>query len=410
MKKTFLFAVLYSVLGLICPALIQAQDIHVNCATVNPCTLTPAGGIAWAQQNPVWIFSPTNPASSILIYVHNNNTTSAHTQTVKVFQTGFARTTAPTLTSNADLWVQDAVTNNSTVSANCNSVAANTPGTPGASGVGTCYVVSMYAAQVAIQVTGTSLQAGSPDTYDLSIVQQTGYISGPQPGEDSSAGGGTILDVVSGNIGDAQVGSSGKLLVCTFNPCIPGFAGMLLNSTVWNRPQAYNGNTGSNTGVAGAGIFLFPGGAGAVSSAKSQSSTNAALSNVAGSTLPGVGVETAPATWTVPVQAASASQCSASIAASPGFQHCAVGVQMCTVATAAETQLFINLRDGASGAGTVKWNAIIAGTAGTSQCVIHEFSGGVICGTANTAMTLELSAATPATDGCASTLRGYDIQ
>lgn len=265
MKKSFLFTVLYSVLGLLCPALIQAQDIHVNCATVNPCTLTPAGGISWAQQNPVWIFAPSNPASSILIYLHNNNTTSAHTATVKVFQTGFAKFTVPTLTSNADFWVQDSVTQSSVASASCNSVAINAPGTPGASGMGTCYVASMYAAQVAIQITGTSLQAGSPDTYDLSIIQQPGYISGPQPGNDSSAGAFPIQAInpsLTGSDGAISANSAAfRLYNCANSSAVTPFACALINGIYLfgnanlERLRSVDASLNAGLGVAATGLI-----------------------------------------------------------------------------------------------------------------------------------------------------------
>lgn len=166
--------------------------------------------------------------------------------------------------------------------------------------------------------------------------------------------------------------------------------------------------TGSSTALLGIGPFIFNGTA--WDRSRSQSSANATLAATpTGSVLTGMNVVTGPAGWTVPVQG-SAVNCSASIGASATTRHCAIGVSMCLSPTIAQAQLFVNLRDGATGAGTVKWNGIIAGiVGGSSVCTQMEFSAGPICGTINTAMTLELSGATGAGNGCASTLRGYDV-
>ena len=346
------------------------------------------------------------------MYVHNNNATSAHTgQALQIFQTGSP--TVSNLSSNADQWAQDTVTQNNVAGASCNNLNANAPLTPGASGTGTCYVITMAAAQVAIRMTNTGAQAGSPDTFDISVVQIVGYPGGPTPGADSSAGGGTNLDVLQ-NFTNGITSAPPKILECiqagVLLGCSPALA-ISVSSSI-GRSVVGSAQTSTATGSDSLAVVqkIQDNQTGLVQPV-SQSSTNATAStNTTGTTLPGVQIVTGPATWSVPVQATTASNCSASVAATATTRHCAVGVEACVSATAAQGQLFINLRDGATGAGTVKWNGLIAGALGTFGCVVHEFAGGPICGTINTAMTLELSANTAATNGCALTVRGYDVQ
>lgn len=188
------------------------------------------------------------------------------------------------------------------------------------------------------------------------------------------------------------------MIGCVFNTA--GSVGVVAVS----RSQLVNCDNAGDIALAGNDGSTSP------ASIKVQSAANAASSsNATGTTLNGMPITTSPANWSVPVQG-SASNCSASVAATATTQHCATGVEACIVATIAQTQLFVNLRDGATGAGTVKWNAILADTAGIGSCVVHEFAGGPICGTINTAMTLELSGATGAGNGCALTVKGYDVK
>lgn len=411
-KQTFWSTILFLfVLALICSLPAHCQDIYVPaCSNNYACQL--ANNQLWANANQTWIFAPSSPNASIYIYVHNDNPTSAHTATIQVFQTG--STTVSNLSSNADQWVQDTVTQNPAAGASCNSVAANAPTVPGASGTGTCYLISMFAAQIAVKITSATAQAGSPDTFDLSVVQFTGYPGGPAPGADSSAGGGSNFGVLQ-NFTAGTVSAPPKILECSQGGlllgCSPAFS-LSVSSSV-GRNVVASAQTANSTGQDSLSVVqrLTSGNSNATDFPSEQSSTNAtASSSTTGTTLPGMQVTTSPAVWSVPVQAASASQCSASVAAVATTRHCAVGVQACAVATIAQTQLFVNLRDGATGAGTVKWNGLIAGTAGTFGCVVHEFAGGPVCGTINTAMTLELGTATAATNGCAVTVRGYDVQ
>lgn len=95
-------------------------------------------------------------------------------------------------------------------------------------------------------------------------------------------------------------------------------------------------------------------------------------------------------------------------AAAAGQCHVATAVSISIAAGAtAQTPILVELRDGATGAGTVVAQWALAAVAGTSQVVTIQ--GLAIKGTANTAMTLEFSAATEATVIGTVTLIGYTI-
>lgn len=406
------------------PIWAQNTDNFVGaCATQDACVL--ATNVSWATGNQDWRFTARYPSESIRIWILNHNPTTAHnSQAVTLFITDDA--TAPTLLTASDRWVQAAVIDNSIAGAQCANVAASAPlGAPGVNGKATCYSIGMYTTQAAVRITGAVLGAGSPDTFDIGIVQQPStYPGGPQPGSDSSVGDGIPLQI-SSTFTEAAAAPviGGRIIECALTtgaltPCIPTYYSAMMSGNGINidRPRAYGlGNEpvtlNTITGIVSVGNWISDGIlANTTSRAKAQSSVNAtAAANSTGTTLTGIQIVTGPAGWTVPVQAATASQCSASVAASATTRHCAIGVTACFVATAAQTQLFVNLRDGATGAGTVKWNGIMADTVGLGTCITQDFSGGPICGTINTAMTLELSAATAATNGCATTLRGYDV-
>ena len=121
------------------------------------------------------------------------------------------------------------------------------------------------------------------------------------------------------------------------------------------------------------------------------------------------------ATWTVVHQPAAATQATASKAAGgAGVSHvctaiCATFV-VGTTAAGAASQVVVNLRDGATGAGTVLWSGVMAlPTAVGSACPPIVLSGLNIKGTANTAMTLEFGAAGSTNTFEAVSISGYDI-
>jgi hypothetical protein len=99
--------------------------------------------------------------------------------------------------------------------------------------------------------------------------------------------------------------------------------------------------------------------------------------------------------WSVISNPAASSQATASIAAEASVRHVVDCVSFSAGATTnpAATALTINVRDGATGAGTVIWTYQVVITAATGNLVpAHSICGLNLVGTTNTAMTLEFSA------------------
>lgn len=100
--------------------------------------------------------------------------------------------------------------------------------------------------------------------------------------------------------------------------------------------------------------------------------------------------------WSVTSAPAVSTVASASKAAGgAGVKHVADCISFSAGATSAPalTKLQVNLRDGATGAGTIVLQKIVVIPAATGQSVAaHSVCGLNIVGTANTAMTLEFSA------------------
>jgi len=118
-------------------------------------------GLVWGSStasgfNQNFFFTPQNLNESVCVTVKNNNTTNPHT-----FSTAILITTDPSNVTPSDgTWQTGAASV---------SFAATSPGTPGGLGA-----QISGAAQVAISFTGSTVQAGSPDTANVSIVQTTG--------------------------------------------------------------------------------------------------------------------------------------------------------------------------------------------------------------------------------------------
>jgi len=117
--------------------------------------------------------------------------------------------------------------------------------------------------------------------------------------------------------------------------------------------------------------------------------------------------------WTVVSNPAVSTQATASKAAGgAGVRHVADCVTFSGGSTTAPalTQLMVNLRDGATGAGSVLWNSTTIVTAAVGQNVLPFTACGLgLIGSANTAMTLEFSALlTNLFENVV--LTGYDVQ
>lgn len=127
---------------------------------------------------------------------------------------------------------------------------------------------------------------------------------------------------------------------------------------------------------------------------------------IAVSVLPALAAaQTVTQAWSVYHAPAAATQATIAKAAAAGRRHVATSITVCLSSVAAQAApVVFNLRDGASGAGTIKWTAAIIAPATQGQCVSASVN---IVGSPNTAMTLE-SAAAPATSNFAAvTLNGY---
>ena len=112
-------------------------------------------------------------------------------------------------------------------------------------------------------------------------------------------------------------------------------------------------------------------------------------------------------TWSVLNTQAGAVQATASKTAGAGtIRHVATGITACLAdTTAVTTPLTANLRDGATGAGTIIRSWLFTLVAGTALC--QNITGLNMVGSANTAMTIEFAAAGSATSAATVTLTGY---
>lgn len=116
-------------------------------------------GIAWGTGvNNNFIFSAVNPNTQVCLYVTNNNPSSSHTFTLALWQAGDPQ--VKTFQNLPSKWAQSGTTQVFPVT-----VTASTT-------VGVYFNVTA-AALLTAQFTGSSLQAGSPDTADIFAVQTT---------------------------------------------------------------------------------------------------------------------------------------------------------------------------------------------------------------------------------------------
>lgn len=116
-----------------------------------------------------------------------------------------------------------------------------------------------------------------------------------------------------------------------------------------------------------------------------------------------------PGDWTVVHAPGAAAQATATKAAGgAGVRHVCTSISATIACGAtAQTPLNVFLRDGVTGAGTPIWAASIA--APVNGTGILSFDGLSIVGSANTAMTLEFSAAGVAASVEAVTVCGFDV-
>lgn len=170
--------------------------------------------------------------------------------------------------------------------------------------------------------------------------------------------------------------------------------------SLYNAISLGNGATGSlHLPVSG---FLFNG-------STWDRTVAASSTNLVATTSLGVQLTAPLSTWSVNNTPAAATQATASKAAGGGtVRHVATSITACSAqAAAAQTPIAINLRDGATGAGTIIRSWKISSVIQDSKCV--DLSGLAMIGTANTAMTIEFAAAGVAGSEQTVTLTGYSV-
>ena len=216
---------------------------------------------------------------------------------------------------------------------------------------------------------------------------------------------------------DRQKGTSGSANVNIVGTTTPAdaFANPTTTTSVWSLNGVFNGTTWdrqrtatadalASTGVMAGNSALFNGST--FDRQDGVSNTN----NTATTTI-GVGYSTPLTTWfTVPNTTSAAATAATITKASGGgsVRHVVTGVTMCFQDSVANTVArLVNLRDGATGAGTIikSWYLSNGGVAGGAQC--QSETGLNISGSAATAMTLEFAAAPAATASETVSFEGY---
>jgi hypothetical protein len=173
----------------------------------------------------------------------------------------------------------------------------------------------------------------------------------------------------------------------------------VFNGTTWDRQRTTTADALASTGIAAGNNVLFNG------STFDRQDSASATNNTATTTL-GVAYSTPLSTWSV-TNSANAGTPSASKAAGGGtVRHVATGISICVgAAGTAQPVVQVNLRDGATGAGTIIRSWQLAAPANDNAC--SDLSGLNMTGSANTAMTIEFAAATAAATQASVNLTGY---
>lgn len=131
--------------------------------------------------------------------------------------------------------------------------------------------------------------------------------------------------------------------------------------------------------------------------------------NLAAATQEFTAMVTTPGQWQVTHVPAANTQATASKAAGgAAVRHVAQTLTACLGGTLQSALVNVYIRDGATGAGTILWAAQILAPANDNECI--TLSGLNLLGTANTAMTVECSAAGGVSTNETVTLTGYSVQ
>lgn len=119
-------------------------------------------------------------------------------------------------------------------------------------------------------------------------------------------------------------------------------------------------------------------------------------------------VATLPGQWSIQHQPAAGAQATISQPAVANRRHVCTGITACLAAgAAAQTPIIVNLRDGATGAGTILWSGALS--APINQAAALPIAGFHIPGTPGVAMTLEFAGAPVAGAQLTVSLQGHDV-
>ncbi len=211
--------------------------------------------------------------------------------------------------------------------------------------------------------------------------------------------------------------AAGAVAWDTYAPAGPGTAGFLPSGVgieeeaLWDPATNlfYLERAATQDSVPSANVVLetpglYNGGAAATSIDRGRS---ASAANLAAQSGIGVELTAPPGMWAINSMPAANTQATASKAAVASTRHVATSITATFAAGAtAGAAVAINLRDGATGAGTILWTGYLAAPANDVRVLV--ISGLNIPGSANTAITLEFAAAGGATTLESVTLTGYD--
>ena len=115
-----------------------------------------------------------------------------------------------------------------------------------------------------------------------------------------------------------------------------------------------------------------------------------------------------PNPWNLNSAPVAATQATATKAAAAGKQNVLTSINASINATAAQPQVTVVVRDGATGVGAILWQERLSAVIGTDSRV--SLSGLQIVGTTGNAMTVEFTAAPAATNFETVSATGYQLQ
>jgi hypothetical protein len=188
-----------------------------------------------------------------------------------------------------------------------------------------------------------------------------------------------------------------------------GLAGMLVvsrpsvfNGATWDRNREVTGDAQAATGIPVMHGTLWNG-------ATYDREYAASAANLAAQSSKGANLATGPGNWTLVSAPATGVQATATKAAgAAGVRHVLTSIHAEINATAAQAPLSVVVRDGASGAGTIIWQARLSAQVTPFADSRVELSGLNLIGSAATAMTVEFTAAGVGTTFETLSATGYD--